>query len=264
MKIDLKGKRALVTGSTSGMGYAIAKGLAESGATVIIHGRDHNRVALARTRLLRELPLADLSGHAADLADAGAVRGLLAAVPDVDILVNSAGPTEGKPFFDLTDEEWQEYLNIYVIAAVRLSRQYVRQMMDRGWGRVMFSAAVVSGFMPRQGDIMTHWGTCKAALLGLSRGLAECTAGTGVTVNAFIPGPAHTEESYMSRARPVQDKTFAQIEREYFDGPLSSSLLGRFAHPDEIAAFVVFLASQQASAITGASLHVDGGIIRSI
>jgi NAD(P)-dependent dehydrogenase (short-subunit alcohol dehydrogenase family) len=261
MRIDLSGKTALVTGSTSGMGYAIAKGLAEAGAAVVIHGRSEASVSQAGERLKQEVPVVNLRGRAAELADDGAVRDLLKAVPDVDILVNNAGPIESKPFFELTDEDWDRFFQVYVMAAVRLSRHYGRAMMKRNWGRILFSAGVTSGFSPGE---MVHYGSCKAALLGLSRGLAENVAGTGITVNAFLPGPTHTEESFMARAKPPAGKTFEAIENELFGSSLLSSVVRRFIRPVEVANFVVFLASEQASAITGAALHVDGGVIRSI
>ena len=261
MRIDLSGKTALVTGSTSGMGYAMAKGLAEAGAAVVVHGRTDKSVSKARERLKNEVPGANLRGHAAELGDADAIRELLTAVRDVDILINNAGPIESKPFFELTDDDWERFFQVYVMAAVRFSRHYARAMVDRAWGRVLFSASVTGGFYPGE---MVHYGSCKAALLGLSRGLAESVAGTRVTVNAFIPGPTHTEESFMSRAKPPPGKTFASIEKELFGSLLSPSLVRRFIRPTEVANFVVFLASDQASAITGAALHVDGGVIRTI
>src|SRR5438093_816109 len=160
------------------MGYAIARGLAEAGAAVAVHGRSDERVRAACASLAQAVPGAELSGHVAELSDAGAVDRLIAEAPQLDILVNNAGPIESQPFFDITDEEWQRFFDVYVMAAVRLARHHARRMMDRGWGRVLFSAGVTSGFMPGE---MVHYGASKAALLGLSRGLAERCAGSGVT-----------------------------------------------------------------------------------
>jgi len=259
MKIDLAGKKALVTGSTSGMGHAIASGLARAGAAVTVHGRSDESVGPAVERLKKEVAGADVRGVAADLADREAIDRLIAAEPSVDILVSNAGPTENVPFFEIEEEEWERFFRIYVMAAVRLSRHHARGMVERGWGRVVFNASVVSGYQLGE---MVHWGACKAALLGLSRGLAENLAGSGVTANAFLPGPTHTEESFMTRAHPEAGKSFAEIEEEIFSGPMKASLIERFIRPEEVGNLVVFLASDQASAITGAALRVDGGVIR--
>ncbi|MBI1880023.1 MAG: SDR family oxidoreductase [Chloroflexi bacterium] len=259
MDIKLRGKRAIITGSTGGMGYAMAKGLAEAGAAVVLNGRTEARVVAAIERLKQEVPEAEVSGVAADVGDVKAINQLIAAVPQADILVNNAGPIEEKPFFEITDEEWERFFQVYVMAAVRLSCHYAQEMVKQDWGRVLFNASVTGGF--NSGE-MVHYGTTKTALLGLSRGLAESVASSGVTVNAFIPGPTHTEEDFNSRYSQIFGKTFKQLEQEFF--PSSTSLLKRFITPTEVANFVVFLASDQASAITGATLRVDGGIIRSI
>jgi NAD(P)-dependent dehydrogenase (short-subunit alcohol dehydrogenase family) len=261
MEIKLAGRRAVITGSTRGMGYAIATRMAEAGAAVAINGRDEGRVREALERLRHEVPRAEVSGCAADVGDADALERLLTHAPEADILVISAGPTESKPFFEITDADWERFWRVYVLAAVRLARHYGRGMVHRGWGRIIFNAAVTSGFM--QGE-MVHWGACKAALLGLARGLAENVTANGVTVNAFIPGPTHTEESLMPLMPAASGKTFQQVEKEFFDTPLSTSILKRFLHPTEVASLVVFLASDLASGITGAALRIDGGIIRSI
>ena len=264
MKIDLGGKRALVTGSSSGIGYAIAKGLAEAGAGVVVHGRGKERVEAARARLASEVPGADFVGHAADLADSESIRALTAAIPSVDILLNNAGPIPSAPFLEGTDEEWQHYQDVYVTAAARLARHYLPLMLRAGWGRILCSAGATCSYTPGDPAIaaaMVAWLTSKAALLGLARGLAEVAAGTSVTVNAFIPGPAHTAEAH---ARFRMSPPYEQFGAEYFAGAGLSSVLRRFIKPTEVANLVVFLASEQASGITGATLRVDGGIIRNL
>jgi NAD(P)-dependent dehydrogenase (short-subunit alcohol dehydrogenase family) len=264
MNIDLAGKRALVTGSTSGIGYAIAAVLAAAGASVIVHGRSDERVAAARAKLTHDVAGADVRGHTAELSDATAVQALVDAVPDVDILVNNAGPIPSSPFFRMSDEEWQRYYDVYVTAAARLARHYLPRMIDRGWGRILTSAGSTCSYTPGDKTVanaMTAWITSKAALLGLSRGLAEIAAGTSVTVNAFIPGPAHTAEAH---ARAKMPTSYEEFTTTYFAGPGLSSILRRFIAPREIANLVVFLASDHASAITGAALHADGGIIRGL
>jgi NAD(P)-dependent dehydrogenase (short-subunit alcohol dehydrogenase family) len=260
MRIDLTGRRALVTGSTSGMGFAIARGLADARAAVVVNGRHNDRVRAAIDRLRSEIPGATVDGIAADVGVADELEQLTAAVTDIDVLVSNAGPTDVTGFFDIPDEDWRRFVETYVMASVRLSRRYVRGMIDRGWGRVVFNGSVTGGFQPGE---MVHWGTCKAAVLGLARGIAESVAGSGVTVNTFIPGPTHTKESFESR-HPAERRTFEEVERDFFDGPLGTSLLKRFVNPREVANVVVFLASEQASAITGSTVRVDGGIIRSL
>lgn len=260
MNIDLTGKKAIISGSTTGIGYAIAEQLAKAGALVLINGRTKERVASAIERLNKEVPEAEADGFAADLGHADEVERLTEYWSEADILVNNLGLFGPKDFFEITDDDWERHFQVNVMSAVRLSRHYARGMVNRGWGRVLFNASSVSGF--RAGE-MVHFGATKAALLGVSRGIAESVAGTGVTVNAFLPGPTRTEnvENFMKQSYPGQP--FDEIEEEVFS-ELPDSLLGRFVSPQEIGDFVVFLASEQASAITGAALRVDGGMVRSI
>ncbi|HWO31681.1 MAG TPA: SDR family oxidoreductase [Candidatus Acidoferrum sp.] len=267
INLDLSGKQAIITGSTSGIGYAIAKRMAEAGASVVVHGRTEEHVARACGGLTEEVPGVELCGQVADLTDAAAVRRLIEAVPQVDILVNNAGPTPSVPFFATTDEEWQRYSDTYILGAVRLARHYLARMIEQGWGRMLFSAGTTCSFTPGDTSVaqrMTAWITCKSAVLGLARGLAEIAAGTAVTVNAFIPGPSPSEEALISHGVLKSGRTFRDFEKEFIERPGMSSVLHRFLRPDEIADLVVFLASEQSSGITGAALRVDGGIIRSI
>jgi NAD(P)-dependent dehydrogenase (short-subunit alcohol dehydrogenase family) len=191
-------------------------------------------------------------------------RALTTAIPTVDILVNNAGPIPSVPFLEATDEDWQRYQDIYVTAAARLSRHYLPRMIESGWGRILCSAGMTCSYTPGDRAVagaMIAWLTSKAALLGLARGLAELAAGTSVTVNAFIPGPAHTLEAH---TRAGMSPPYEQFASEYFAGPGFTSVLRRFIKPAEVVNLVVFLASDQASAITGTTLRVDGGIIRAL
>jgi NAD(P)-dependent dehydrogenase (short-subunit alcohol dehydrogenase family) len=265
MRIDLATRTALVTGSTSGIGYAIAKGLAAAGARVVVHGSSADTVAAALARLRRNVPGGEVLGHSAQLQDPDAVSEMIDAIPDVDILVSNAGPTHSTSVFDMDLTEWRGWLDTYVTAGMLLGRHHLARMIDRGWGRVLFGAGTTCSYSPADPalDTMTAWLTCKAAMLGLSRGFAEIAAGHDVTVNAFIPGPAMSEEKY-SATSLAKGRSFAQFESEYFAGPGSSSLLRRFLQPDEVANLAVFLSSAEAAGITGAAFRVDGGIIRPI
>jgi len=257
--LNLASKRAVVTGSTSGIGFAIARGLAEAGAAVVINGRNNERLVEATERLRSEISNADVTGVAADLSGAAGAASIIERVPEADILVNNVGIFMPKNFFEIPDEEWEEYFQVNVMSGVRLSRHYGRQMIAKGWGRILFNASITGGFMPGE---MAHYGATKAALLGLSRTLAETLAGTGVTVNSFIPGPTFTEKAAAFLKKRSEQE--GEDEQDVFQQDLPTSLLRRFIRPEEVANFVVFLASEQASAITGAGLRVDGGIVRSL
>lgn len=263
MKIDLSGKRAVISGSTAGIGYAIAVGLARAGAHVVVNGRTADRVDEAIKRLKSEVPNAHVDGIAADLGTAGGTAALAAKVPAADILINNLGIFEPKPFLDIPDEDWERFFCINVLSGVRLSRQYLPGMMDCGWGRIVFLSSESGVQIPVE---MIHYGMTKTAQLAISRGLAELVAGTGVTVNAVLPGPTRSEGvgQFVTDLASTQGKTEAEVEEKFFATIRPSSLIKRFATVEEVASLVVYTCSEQASATTGASLRVDGGVIRAI
>ena len=263
MDLQLVGKTALVTGSTAGIGYAIAERLAREGAGVIVNGRTDARVEAAVARLQESLPGADVSGVAADLSAASGITQLAASVPAVDILVNNLGVFEPKDFPDITDDDWLRFFETNVLSGVRLSRLYLPAMRQRDWGRIVFISSESAVNIPAE---MIHYGVTKTAQVALARGLAETTAGTGITVNSVLPGPTRSEGvgtfvKQMAQARGVSEEA---MEAEFFQTARPSSLLKRFAAPEEIAPLVAYLCSPLASATNGAALRVDGGVVRSI
>lgn len=263
MHIDLHGKSAIVSGSTAGIGLAIALGLARAGARVVVTGRTQDRVQRAIDEIRRSVPDAELEGVAADLSTAAGVATLGERVASVDILVNSLGTAAPKPFDQITDDDWMRMFDFNVLSGVRLTRRYLLGMVANGWGRVVFISSESALQIPKE---MIDYAMTKTAQLAISRGLAEQVAGTGVTVNAVIPGPT-SSESLTGWLEPVareQGKTLEQVQKEFIAANRPSSLLGRFATTEEIANMVVYLSSVQAVATTGAALRVDGGILRSI
>ncbi|MBV8649468.1 SDR family oxidoreductase [Paludibacterium sp.] len=263
MRIDLSQRRAVVSGSTAGIGFAIAKGLAAAGAQVVINGRGAERVEQAVADLRQALPGARVEGVAADLGTAAGAADFLLRVPETDILINNLGIYQTQDFFTIDDTEWERFFQVNVLSAVRLSRHYAPGMAKRGWGRVQFISSE-SAVQP-QPD-MVHYGMSKTALLSVSRGLAGVLAGSGVTVNAVLPGPTHSEGvarmlCAQARATGVAE---AEVAADFIRQQRPASLIRRLASADEVANMVVYLASEQASATSGAALRVDGGVWPSI
>ncbi|MBX3204250.1 MAG: SDR family NAD(P)-dependent oxidoreductase [Labilithrix sp.] len=264
MNLDLEGKRVFVSGSTAGIGLAVASALLREGASVIVNGRTNARVAAAVERLRTSgIPASNVRGVAADLGSASGITELLREVPEVDILVNNVGIFEAKPFGDITDEEWQRFFDVNVLSGVRLSRAYLPGMLARNWGRIIFVSSESGLQIPAE---MIHYGVTKTAQLGVARGLAELTAGTNVTVNSVLPGPTKSEGvgDFVAGLAAQQGKSPGDVERDFFRTARPTSLLQRFETPDEIAAVIAFVASPRASAINGSSLRADGGVVRSI
>jgi NAD(P)-dependent dehydrogenase (short-subunit alcohol dehydrogenase family) len=263
MNIDLSEKTALVTGSTSGIGFAIARGLAPSGAEVVINGRSQANVDKAVKAIEQALPKAKLRGIAADVGTAKGCAQLVAAVPTVDILVNNAGIFAPKDFFEITDEEWTTFFEVNVVSGARLSRAYMKDMLQRNWGRIVFISSESGLQIPPE---MIHYGVTKTAQLGLSRGLAELTAGTGVTVNSVLPGPTLSEgaQEFVTELGKQFGQSAEQAAISFIKQHRPSSLIQRFARVEEVANMVVYVCSREASATNGAALRVDGGVVRSI
>lgn len=263
MDLQLKGKTAFVSGSTQGIGFAIALRLLEEGATVIINGRSEAKIGEAVKKLQQAVKGAHVSGVAADFSKAEEVAALLEKVPEVDILINNAGIFEPKPFADITDEEWLRFFEVNVLSGIRLSRHYFPQMISKNWGRIIFISSESAIMIP---DEMIHYGTTKTAQLAVSRGLAELTKNTAVTVNSVLPGPTKSEgvEEFVRQLAIAQNITPAEAEKDFFKTMRPSSLLQRFADVSEIANLVAYVASPLSSATNGAALRADGGLVRSV
>ena len=263
MNLQLEGKRALVSGSSAGIGFSIAKSLAHEGASVIVNGRSAVRTKVAAKMITDSGATAKVYPFVGDLATASGVEQLAAEIPEVDILVNNLGIYEPKPFQKITDEEWLRFFETNVMSGIRLSRQYLPGMKERNWGRIVFISSESGINIPAE---MIHYGLTKTAQLALSRGLAETTAGTGVTVNAVLPGPTRSEgvNDFVNKIAHERGTSPAAVEEEFFKTVRPSSLLKRFATTDEVAALVTFVCSPLSSATNGAALRVDGGVVRSI
>lgn len=263
MNIDLSKRSAIVSGSTAGIGLAIATGLAAAGASVVVTGRTQARVDEAIASVKKAVPGAKVSGVAADLGTAEGAAALIKAVPDTDILVNNLGIFEPKDFFEIDDAEWTRFFEVNVTSGVRLSRHYAKGMVQRGWGRVQFISSESGVQVPAE---MVHYGVTKTAQLGVSRGLAEVLSGTGVTVNAILPGPTLSEgvSEFFGKIAQSQGKSLDEVERDFIQTHRPTSLIKRLLSVEEVANASVYLASEQASGTTGASIRVDGGVTRSI
>jgi NAD(P)-dependent dehydrogenase (short-subunit alcohol dehydrogenase family) len=263
MDMQLTNKKALVTGSTAGIGFAIASLLAQEGASVVVNGRSQRRVEQAVQRIRTERKNAQVTGIPADLGTKEGVNLLIRDVPVVDILVNNLGIFEPKPFAEITDEDWLRFFEVNVLSGARLSRFYLPQMLQKNWGRIVFISSESGVNIPVE---MVHYGVTKTAQIALARGLAEATAGTGVTINSVLPGPTRSEgvERFVEDLAKGQGTDAARVEAEFFRTARPSSLLRRFATPEEVAAMVVYVCSPRASATNGAALRVDGGVVRSI
>jgi NAD(P)-dependent dehydrogenase (short-subunit alcohol dehydrogenase family) len=263
MDMQLENKLALVTGSTAGIGFAIAKALAAEGARVIINGRTSSRVTEAISSLRRTVPNATLDPLALGLSKAEAAKEAVHRFPKVDILVNNLGVYEPKPFEEVTDADWTAMIDTNFMSGVRLSRHYLPRMKAAGWGRIIFISSESAVNIPVE---MVHYGVTKTMQVALARGLAETTAGTAVTVNSVLAGPTRSEgvERFITDLAKTNKVSAAQVEKEFFQKARPSSLLQRFATPDEVAALVAFIASPLSSATNGAALRAEGGLVRSI
>ncbi len=267
MIIDLKGRRAVVTGSTAGIGRATVEGLARAGAAVVVNGRGRERVDKAVQELRLSCPDADISGVAADLSTEAGTQALLSQVPDVDVLVNNVGTAYIRDYGGIEDiaripdDDWLSLFQLNVMSGVRVTRHYLPRMVRRGWGRVVFVSSESAVNIPKE---MLDYGMTKTAQLAVSRGLAEAVAGTGVTVNAVLPGPTRSEilGDLMARQAEAQGITQAEAEQAFLTSARPTSLLGRFAMTGEVANMIVYACSNQASATSGAALRVDGGVVR--
>lgn len=263
MNLDLNGRTALVTGSTAGIGFATAKELAAVGARVIVNGRTKDRTDAARDAIIAESRSAVVESAPADLSTAKGVEQLIAAYPKVDVLINNVGIFEPTPFVEIPDSEWFRFFEINVMSGVRLSRAYLPHMLAQDWGRIIFVSSESGLNIPSE---MVHYGVTKAAQLAAARGIAETVAGTNITVNSVLPGPTKSEGVglFVEQLAASKNQTAEEVERAFFKEARPTSLLKRFATPEEVANMIVYLSTPAASATTGASVRVDGGVVKTI
>jgi NAD(P)-dependent dehydrogenase (short-subunit alcohol dehydrogenase family) len=261
MDLELTGKTAFVSGSTAGIGLAIATALAREGARVIVNGRTTEGVRKA-IEAVRQSTEREVQGFAGDLSLAERAEELVRQHPEVQILVNNLGIFEPKSFEEIPDEDWRRFFDVNVLSGVRLARLYVPAMRQANWGRIIFISSESGVQIPAE---MIHYGVTKTAQLAVSRGLAEALAGTGITVNCVLPGPTRSRgvTDFVDALARQEGKSFAQFEKEFFEKVRPTSLIKRFASPEEVASLVTYVASPVSSATTGAALRVDGGVVRS-
>lgn len=263
MDLELRGKLAFVSGSTAGIGMAIASRLAREGAEVVINGRTEERVGEAIAQIKKDSRDANIRGIAADLGNANGCEEVVRQLPRVDILVNNVGIFEPKPFEKITDADWERFFAVNVMSGVRLSRAYLPPMKERNWGRIVFISSESALQIPAE---MIHYGMTKTAQLAIARGLAETCEGTAVTVNSVLPGPTASEgvTGFVSDLAAEKSMSAAEFEKEFFKSARPTSILQRFIQPDEIANVVAFVCSPLASAINGVAVRADGGVVRAI
>ena len=263
--VDLKltGKIALVTGSTAGIGFAIARSLASEGAHVYVNGRTQGRVDAAMAAIRSNVARAKVDGIAADFSGLAGAKAVIAKLPAVDVLVNNVGIFEPKPFAEIPDADWYRFFEINVMSGVRLSRHYLAGMLKRNWGRILFISSESGVQIPAE---MVHYGMTKTAQIAVARGIAESVAGTGVTINSILAGPTESEgvSGFVEAMAKQQNKSKKEMENDFFENARPSSLLKRFATVDEVAAMATYVAGQLSSATNGAALRVGGGVVRAI